>query len=73
MSIDSVISSIDAEIERLQAARALIAGVGIVTHGKVTTSSTSPKKARKRVLSAEGRKHIAEAQRKRWAKQKKVK
>ena len=73
MSIDSVISSIDAEVERLQKARALLAGVGTVTHGKLTTSAASGKMARKRVLSAEGRRHIAEAQRKRWAKQKKGK
>ncbi len=73
MSIDSVISSIDAEIERLREARALLAGVGTVTHGKAITSTASAKKARKRVLSAEGRRHIAEAQRKRWAKQKKGK
>jgi hypothetical protein len=73
MSLESVITSIDAEIERLENARTLLAGVGTVTHGKVTTSSTSATKARKRTLSAEGRRHIADAQRKRWAKQKKGK
>jgi hypothetical protein len=73
MSIDSVISSIDAEIERLQEARTLLAGVGTGIRGKGVTPTRSAKKVWKRTLSAEGRRHIAEAQRKRWTKQKKGK
>jgi hypothetical protein len=68
MAIDSILSQIDAEIARLTQARSLLANLG-------TTSVTAPKtakatKRKKRVLSPEARKRIADAQRKRWAAQK---
>jgi hypothetical protein len=75
MSLDHLLSSIDAEISRLQRARTLLAGNGTGTRNTSSrlTASHVPKTARrKRVLSAEGRKRIAEAQRKRWAAQKKA-
>jgi hypothetical protein len=47
MSLDSVLSSIDAEIARLQQARALLAGAGTDMRGERTTTATSiSKKAR---------------------------
>jgi hypothetical protein len=69
MSLDNVLSSIDAEIARLQQARALLAGID----AKPASEVAVPKRARrKRTMSAEARKRIGEAQRKRWAAQKKA-
>jgi hypothetical protein len=70
MSLNDVLSTIDAEIARLQEARALLTGSGKGARSK-KSASTQVVKA-KRTMSAEGRKRIAEAQRKRWAAQKKA-
>ena len=67
MTIESLLSSIDSEISRLQQARALLAGVS--KSGSSPKATSKPR--RKRKLSAEARKRIADAQRKRWAAQKK--
>lgn len=71
MTIDSILSQLDAEIARLTQVRALLANSAKSTSkfalpkvGKATT------RRKKRVLSAEARKRIADAQRKRWAAQK---
>jgi hypothetical protein len=73
MAIEKILADIDAEIARLTQARALLATLG----SPATTSETKAKKApvkakpaKKRFLSAEARKKIADAQRRRWAKQK---
>ena len=74
MAIDSVIAQIDAEIERLTQVRSLLSDAGkvaaTVNNGKAKKAPTKAKPGRKRVLSAEARKRIADAQRKRWAAQK---
>jgi hypothetical protein len=74
MAIDSVIAQIDSEIERLTQVRALLANTGkasVATHnGRAKKTAAKRKPGRKRVLSAEARKRIADAQRKRWAAQK---
>lgn len=73
MTIDSILSQIDAEIARLTQVRNLLAGSGApsITVPKRKTKSASAKKVKKtRVLSPEARKRIADAQRKRWAAQK---
>ena len=71
MSIDSIIAQIDAEIARLTQARSLLANRGPVAVAavvpKTTKASAKPRKRKKRVLSPEARKRIADAQRKRWA------
>jgi hypothetical protein len=71
MSIDSIIAQLDSEIARLTQVRSLLAASGKVT-AKITESKAvkAPKRRKKRVLSAEARKRIADAQRKRWAAQK---
>ena len=69
MSLENILSQIDAELEKLIKARALLAAAGRVDLRKVTAKA-AVKPARKRVLSAEARKRIADAQRKRWAAQK---
>jgi hypothetical protein len=71
MSLTDVLSTIDAEISRLQQARALLNGSGTSTRGK--KSATTQHVNGKRVISPESRKRMADAQRKRWAAQKKAK
>jgi hypothetical protein len=76
MAIDSILAQIDAEIAKLTQVRSLLATTGKVT-AKVTEPKTEKASAKakgktkkKRVLSPEARKRIADAQRKRWAAQK---
>jgi hypothetical protein len=71
MSIESILAEIDAEIARLKEVRSLLAGSGsVVSTNAARKSGKPPVKARKRrKLSAEARKRIADAQRKRWAAQ----
>jgi hypothetical protein len=71
MAIDSILAQLDAEIARLTQVRSLLASSGKVT-AKFTErkNSKAQGKSRRRVLSAEARKRIADAQRKRWAAQK---
>ena len=67
MAIENILAQIDSEIERLKQARALLATIGTAAgHTGKATKGTARKK---RVLSAEARKRIADAQRKRWAAQ----
>jgi hypothetical protein len=74
MAIDSILAQIDAEIARLTQARSLLANLGSasldVIAPKTTKASAKTKRKKKRVLSPEARKRIADAQRKRWAAQK---
>jgi hypothetical protein len=63
METTQILAEIDNEIRRLQDARALLAGTSTKGH-------SGPRK--KRHLSAEARARIADAQRKRWAKQKRA-
>jgi hypothetical protein len=70
MSMNDLLSDIDVEISNLQQARALLTGSDTGRRGKKSASTRSVK--RKGTLSAEGRRRIAEAQRKRWAAQKKA-
>jgi hypothetical protein len=72
MAIENILSDIDAEIARLQRARALLATLDSAATKTVNKAKPAPAKAKrrkKRVLSAEARKRISEAQQKRWAKQ----
>ena len=72
MSIESIIAEIDAEIARLTHVRSLLAGSAKVasTVSNKAAKKNAGKSQKKRVLSAEARKRIADAQRKRWAAQK---
>jgi len=72
MAIDSILAQIDAEIARLTQARTLLATLGTdaAVTPKATKSPAKAKRRKKRVLSPEARKRIADAQRKRWAAQK---
>jgi hypothetical protein len=74
MSIESIVSEIDAEIARLVKVRALLATTGKAAKlaegkaAKAVKAVKGPKAGKKRVLSPEARKRIADAQKKRWAK-----
>lgn len=70
MSVMDLISSIDAEIARLQQARTILAGLDAFSP-KANAPAAKPR-PKKRQMSAEARARIAEAQRKRWAAQKKA-
>ena len=70
MAIENILAQIDSEIARLQQARRLLAGLGNSATTTGRTAGRAAAKARprkKRILSAEARKRIADAQRKRWA------
>ena len=71
MAIENILVEIDAEIARLKQARALLATLGAATTKAGRAAKKAPAKAKtrkKRVLSAESRKKIADAQHRRWAK-----
>lgn len=74
MDVSRILSEIDAEIARLQQARSAltaIAGSGTVAprrgrpKGSINKKTAAPR--RKRNLTPEGRKRIAEAMKRRWA------
>jgi hypothetical protein len=78
MDTDEIIQQIDAEIRRLTQARDLVAGNLRQNAGrsarKAGSATPRPRAAgTKRTISAEGRAKIAAAQKRRWAKQKRVK
>ena len=67
MEVSRIIAEIDAQILKLQQARSLLAGTAIVRTGPGRPKGTKSSGAPKRRLSAEGRKRIADAMKKRWA------
>ena len=81
MKVEDILAGIDQEIARLQHARSLLAG-DQPRRGRPRGSTSKkaakaakvvkPTAGKKRKLSDEGRKRIAEAMRKRWAERKKA-
>jgi hypothetical protein len=81
VEVSRIIAEIDAQISKLQQARALLAGTpapaarngrGRPKGTKKTAAAAAPAApARKRKLSPEGRKRIADAMKKRWAERRK--
>jgi hypothetical protein len=74
VEVGRIIAEIDAQILKLQQARALLAGTAAGGRGRPKGSKNAAPAAaapRKRKLSAEGRKRIAEAMKKRWAERRK--
>jgi len=79
MEISRILEEIDTQISKLQQARELLSGSaakGSKGRGRPkgsknakTAAKTAP---RKRKISAEGRKRIAEAMKKRWAERRKL-
>ena len=80
MDVQKILAEIDGEIARLQQARAALVGIGGVSTGKRrgrpkgstnAVKAAKPAKRKKRNLSPEGRKRIAEAMKRRWAERRK--
>ena len=77
MEVSRIVKEIDAEIAKLQQARALLAGSQTVKSGRgrpkgsKNVASASPRKT-KHKLSPEGRKRIADAMKRRWAEKRKL-
>jgi hypothetical protein len=73
VGVSEILMQIDREIAQLRHARALLAGKGAPASKKAKAAPAARKPARKkRNLSPEGRKRIADAVKKRWAEQKKA-
>jgi hypothetical protein len=74
MSIESILAQIDEEIAKLTQIRSLLATTGAaakkVAGPRAKKTPVKTKSQKRRVLSPEARKRIADAQRKRWAAQK---
>jgi hypothetical protein len=69
MGVSEILAQIDREIAQLQQARSLLDGV---SNGKVQIARKSKRVIKKkRNLTPEGRKRIADAVKRRWAEQKK--
>jgi hypothetical protein len=80
VEVNRIIAEIDAQISKLQQARALLAGTtaaaartgrGRPKGSKNAASAATTTTPRKRKLSPEGRKRIADAMKKRWAERRK--
>lgn len=87
MEVSRILIEIDAEISKLQQARALLTGASVTagtpakrgpgrpkgTAAAAPTPKKAAKKAGKRNLSPDARKRIADAQKRRWAERRKQK
>jgi hypothetical protein len=82
MEVSRILAEIDAQIAKLQQARQLLSGTEVVrtspgrgrpkgSKNVVVKAATEAAAPRKRKLSPEGRKRIAEAMKKRWAERRK--
>jgi len=72
VEVSRIIAEIDAQILKLQQARALLAGAaGPARPGPGRPKGSTSTAKRKRSLSPEGRKRIADAMKKRWAERRK--
>jgi len=79
MQLSKILAEIDVEIARLEQARTLLSGEDSPADKKSRSAKTTAisseaplKRKKKRNLSPEGRKRIAEAVRRRWELQKKA-
>jgi hypothetical protein len=76
VEVKRILDEIDAQISKLQQARALLAGTTAPAgrgrpKGSKSAAAAPSAAPRKRKLSAEGRRRIAEAMKKRWAERRK--
>ncbi len=79
MEVSRIIAEIDAQISKLQQARTLLAGAaspvrtgpGRPKGSRNAVAASAATTPRKRKLSPEGRKRIADAMKKRWAERRK--
>jgi hypothetical protein len=73
VGVSDILAQIDREIAQLQQARALLGGGNAAAPKKAASVPVAKKTVKKkRNLTPEGRKRIAEAVKRRWAEQKKA-
>jgi hypothetical protein len=73
VGVSEILAQIDHEIALLQQARTLLGGASVTAPRKAAAGSAGKKAVKKkRNLTPEGRKRIAEAVKRRWAEQKKA-
>ena len=72
VGVSEILAQIDREIARLKYARDLLTGETGATRKPATKAAAQSPAKKKRNLSPEGRKRIAEAVKKRWAEQRKA-
>ena len=72
MGVSEILSQIDREIAQLQKARALLNGAVASSRKNASRSAIGRVAKKKRNLTPEGRRRIAEAVKRRWAEQKKT-
>jgi len=73
VGVSEILAQIDREIAQLQQARSLLGGKAVSARKKTAVAPAARKTAKKkRNLTPEGRKRIAEAVKRRWAEQKKA-
>jgi hypothetical protein len=72
VGVSEILAQIDREIAQLQHARTVLAGELGPALKKVAAAPAAKKTVKKRNLTPEGRKRIAEAVKRRWAEQKKA-
>ena len=70
MTIANILEELDAEIARLQKVKKLLSHPSRPAADGLGSTQSTKTRRKKRTLSAEARKKIADAQRKRWAAQK---
>lgn len=71
MEVSKIVAELDKEIARLKEARTLLAGGQSTSRGTAGGKKSAAKPHKKSAMSAEGRRRIAEAMKKRWAERKK--
>jgi hypothetical protein len=69
VEVKGIVAELENQIARLKEARALLAGDGAVAkrRGRPPGKAAAKRNGRKRQLTAEGRKRISEALKRRWA------
>jgi hypothetical protein len=72
VGVSEILAQIDKEIAQLQLARKLLGGTSTATRKAAVSSAGKKPAKKKRNLTPEGRKRIAEAVRRRWEKQRKA-
>lgn len=70
MGVSEILAQIDREIAQLEKARTLLGGASATKPSKAATPAARKVAKKKRKLTPEGRRRIAEAVKRRWAKQK---
>lgn len=72
MGVKEILQQIDREIAHLQRARKLLNGSALKNGSHLVSGSSKNGRKKKRNLTPEGRKRIAEAVRRRWERQRKA-